>query len=75
MRLKKTPSCAIARYTRAPESVQVAAALKQEIAIMSDSQTAARGENRTAAAACAMVSCVAISFSGSAYMYVKFIAT
>ena len=28
MRLKKTPSCAIARYTRDPERVQAAAALK-----------------------------------------------
>ena len=57
----------MARYTRAPESVQVAAALKQETAIISDSHTAARGENSAAAAACAMVSCAAISFSGSAY--------
>src|ERR1039458_833235 len=51
MRLKKTPSCAMARYTRAPESVQVAAALKQDTAIIRDSHTAARGENRPAAAA------------------------
>ena len=29
MRLKKTPSCAMARETRAPESVQVAAALNR----------------------------------------------
>jgi hypothetical protein len=38
-------------YTRAPESVQVAAALKHEIAIIADSHTAAPGENSTAAAA------------------------
>ena len=42
--------------------MQVAAALKQEIAIVSESHTAARGENSTVAAACAMVSCTAISF-------------
>src|SRR5579872_4207462 len=74
MRLKKTPSCAMARYTRAPERVQVAAALKQEIAIISDNHTAARGENSAAAAAWAMVSCAAISFNGRAYIYVRFIA-
>jgi hypothetical protein len=38
-------------YTRAPESVQVAAALKQEIAIMAESHKAACGEKSTAAAA------------------------
>src|ERR1700730_18562000 len=72
MRLKKTPSCAMARYTRAPESVHVAAALKQEMAIISDSHTAALGENNATAAACAIVSWAAISFSGKAYTYVKF---
>ncbi len=56
----------MARYTRAPESVQVAAALKQEIAIMADSQTAAAGEKSWAAAAWAMVSYFATSLSGRA---------
>jgi len=47
----------MARQTRAPESVHVAAALKQETAIISESHTAAPGEKSAAAAACAIVSC------------------
>ena len=66
MRLKKTPSFAMARQTRAPDKVQVAAALKHETAIMSESQIAAPGENSAAAVAWAIVSWAAISLSGSA---------
>ena len=40
----------MAKYTRAPASVQLAIAPKQESAITAESQFAARGENRASAA-------------------------
>ena len=42
--------------------------------LAAESHTAAPGENSVVAAACAMVSCLATSVSGKAYMYVTFIA-
>ena len=56
----------MAKYTRAPLMVQLAIAPKQDTAISADSHTAAAGENSATAAACAMVSCFAISPSGRA---------
>ena len=47
--------------------ITMAAALKQETAIISESHTAAPGEKSAAAAACAIVSCLATSVSGRAY--------
>ena len=44
-----------------------AAAPKQETATSAESHTAAAGEKIANAAACAMVSCFAISLIGSAY--------
>ena len=46
--------------------VQLAIAPKQETAISAESHSAAAGENSAVAAACAMVSCFAISLSGRA---------